>query len=112
MARVLKYNQISTELGFHAVNHGNRFASFIRILRTFFAAWPVESLAGFWEGGSVLLRLAFVFFCGYRAAVSQGGGLGGAYIAWLAGLALLYPVCGWLGGLKARKAANSVWRLF
>ncbi len=32
------------------------------------------------------------------------------YAWWLAGLAVLYPLCRWYGGFKARQPAGSVWR--
>jgi uncharacterized membrane protein len=53
------------------------------------------------HGTSVLGQL-FVFF-----PESWGFGLGGVYVAWLAVLALLYPLCRWFGALKRRR--NDPW---
>lgn len=38
--------------------------------------------------------------------------LGVTCMAWLVGLALLYPLCRWYGRFKARTAASSIWRFF
>ncbi|MBN1438050.1 MAG: hypothetical protein JW929_01465 [Anaerolineales bacterium] len=45
-------------------------------------------------------------------AFPAGSGLGTAGLAWVAGLAILYPVCRWYGGWKAGTAADSIWRFF
>lgn len=34
------------------------------------------------------------------------------YLAWLAGLAILFPLCVWYGTFKAKKPIESVWKLF
>lgn len=34
------------------------------------------------------------------------------YLAWLAGLAILYPLCAWYGAFKRKKPIESVWKLF
>lgn len=61
--------------------------------------WPTNSL--FWEGIGPSLR----------PPDGYGFGLGGIYLAWLAVLALLYPVCAWFGRLKTRHP-RGVLRLF
>ncbi len=44
--------------------------------------------------------------------VREGTGYAGLYAAWLTGLLVLYPLCGWYGGFKARRPADSLWRFF
>jgi len=45
-------------------------------------------------------------------AFPKGVPLGWMYLFWLGGLALLYFLCSWYARFKARKAADSVWRMF
>jgi hypothetical protein len=34
------------------------------------------------------------------------------YLAWLIGLAVLFPACSWYGDFKRRKPLESVWKMF
>jgi len=45
-------------------------------------------------------------------AFPAGIGLVPTYLVWLAGLAVLYPLCSWYGAFKRRAALDSVWRFF
>jgi uncharacterized membrane protein len=45
-------------------------------------------------------------------AFPKGTGLIAAYFIWIAGIALLYPLCKWYGSFKRETAPNSVWRFF
>jgi hypothetical protein len=57
-----------------------------------------------------VLHLYFFAFVG--VAFPEGSGLGVTCMVWLVGLALLYPLCRWLGRFKAGTSASSVWRFF
>ena len=41
-----------------------------------------------------------------------GAELAPAYLVWLIGLVLLYPLCRWYEGFKQKRAPNSIWRFF
>ena len=49
--------------------------------------------------------MSLIFFHSHTTILSMAG------VLWLAGLALLWPLCTWYGNFKAGKDADSIWRL-
>jgi uncharacterized membrane protein len=49
--------------------------------------------------------MSLIFFHGHATILSMAG------VLWLAGLAILWPLCAWYGNFKAGKDADSIWRL-
>jgi uncharacterized membrane protein len=49
--------------------------------------------------------MSLIFFHSHTTILSMAG------VLWLAGLAILWPLCTWYGNFKAGKDADSIWRL-
>lgn len=97
--------------GFEVLNRGTIgrfFVTFGRVPLFFYLLqWPMA------HGISVLLHLAFGKPVGWlfmspigifeNPPKGQGFDLWVVYVSWIAGVALLYPLCKWFAGVKARR---------
>jgi uncharacterized membrane protein len=88
---------------------GNFFVVFGRVPLFFYVLqWQVAHLAGIalvlaFQGGVGLRRLLVSPIDWFSVTPPRGFDLWVVYLVWIAGVALLYPLCKWFAGVKARR---------